>query len=121
MRFHRVVDTVNPDLTASLPVRKLLAAILARAVRDLANVRIALRDGGSTPTGVVAHEVEMWFRSQDRTFAFSYLTICDELGLDPEAVFVVANAGNPDELIERIRIHYSTEIPPDDTISQQGA
>jgi hypothetical protein len=56
--------------------RRLLAAILELALADASgrHGRRRLRDAAQ------------WFRNEDRTWALSFLRICDELDLDPSAI-----------------------------------
>lgn len=57
--------------------RELMAALLDDAKRVLAR-------GTSTPSERL--EAERWFASSDRSYVFSFLTICDELDLDANAI-----------------------------------
>jgi hypothetical protein len=62
--------------------QRLMAAILEDA--------IAVYSKSSAPKGSKARQIlretERWLRSKDRTWTFSFLRVCEMLGLDPVAI-----------------------------------
>jgi hypothetical protein len=68
--------------------RKLYLAVLEDALA---------RVGGSNPEGVApgplatqVEETRAWFRSDDGDAAFSFVSVCEALGLDPGAIRTAA-------------------------------
>lgn len=64
--------------------RKLLTAILSRAIEDLSNSE-----------GAISQDAYQWFTEEspdDPPVAFSYLYVCENLGFDPEALFTAIKA-----------------------------
>ncbi len=61
------------------PERRLLAAVLADAINCFQ--RTALSPGGKSNQRE-AREAETWFMSDDRMWPFSFVNVCDVLGLD---------------------------------------
>ena len=62
------------------PVQRLMAAVLASAVYDLQRYRHARRMREKR----FFREAYQWFSSQDDTQPFSFIVICQALGLDPD-------------------------------------
>src|SRR5467141_3909443 len=62
------------------PVQRLMAAVLESAVYDLQRYRHARRIREKR----FFREAYEWFVSQDDTEPFSFIAICQTLGLDPE-------------------------------------
>lgn len=70
------------DYQSATSQRKLAGGILKQATQDLRRFR--------NPTGEVERELYFdayhWFTSNDYTWPFSFLNVCQLLDLDPEAV-----------------------------------
>ena|SRR5215813_7669701 len=64
------------------PQLKLRAAVLENAFHDL-NRQAVVTDGRYYR---LQAEVREWFESDDRDWPFSFVNLCDDLGLDPKAV-----------------------------------
>jgi hypothetical protein len=71
-----------PRAAALAPERRLMMAVLARALLDLQ------RDAGPSTRRARRHraEVEAWFASDDDTWPFAFVTLCHALALDAAAV-----------------------------------
>jgi hypothetical protein len=63
------------------PERHLMAAVLERAMDDLAFAR---RHRGTVEADRLAHEVRAWIASDARVWPFSFANLCDEFGLGVE-------------------------------------
>jgi len=64
------------------PTKRLMVAVLEEAIAVVVN---RTGRGGDDHRAVVA-EAERWFGSDDRGAPFTFATICDVLGLDPDRV-----------------------------------
>ena len=86
------------EYTVAEPERKLLVAVLTDAI-----VRYRLR-GTLTdlPRRARLGEAERWILSNDRRWPYSFVNVCDALGLDPTAVRRAVTAGRS-SLASRIR------------------
>jgi hypothetical protein len=64
----------------SEPTRRLMVAVLEEAIAVAVN-----RTGrGGDDHCAIVREAERWFASDDRSAPFTFATICDVLGLDPD-------------------------------------
>lgn len=73
------------------PVGRLMAAVLSDAIDILADPRV--RRGSR-----VHRETADWLWSDERLWPFSFLTLCDALDVDPEAVRDTVRRAATDEL-----------------------
>jgi len=64
------------------PEKKLMAAVLAQALKDTMEERVSTF-GGKYSTTQQKEETVVWFASNDRT-VYSYEWICNSLGIDPD-------------------------------------
>ena len=69
-------DTLHPLATQTLEQR-LMAAVLDDAIDVYRHPR--------ANRGRLRRETEAWFRSDDRSWLFSFIRVCETLGLDPHA------------------------------------
>ena len=65
---------------AQSSIRRLMCAILEDAVS------VYTREAGSFRRSRTFHETRRWLHSNDRTWVFSFLRICEALDLDPESI-----------------------------------
>jgi hypothetical protein len=67
---------------ASTSSQRLMLAVLREALDDYRRVLTAAGPGGQR----VQRELETWFGSEDLTWPFSFVNICQALGLDVDAL-----------------------------------
>jgi hypothetical protein len=67
---------------ASTGEQKLMFAMLA----DAAAVYARVSEPGTAKTRHILHETRRWLGSSDRTWIFSFLNVCDMLGLDAQYI-----------------------------------
>jgi len=73
-------DRVRPRAEALSPERRLMAAVLEDAVHVYRTLAAA-----TTPRQrALFADAEAWIESEDRSWIFSFESICDHLGLDPD-------------------------------------
>lgn len=73
--------------TPESPERALMRAVLEQALIDVGLGSLVGRTGGALRGGRwVATEARRWFDSLDRSHLYSFLSICDALGIDPQRV-----------------------------------
>jgi len=88
-------DTVLPSQfftpsNALSPELKLRAAVLEEAFNCL-NMKVSI-SGAQSPDAAerrrrcAQHDAAYWFQSEDRRWPFSFVNICEALGLDPSCV-----------------------------------
>lgn len=71
---------LDPD-SAVIPERRLMAEVLKRAVLDLRGDKLsgyALRH--------VRENARRWFNEKNMEYLFSFRSVCDQLGLNPERI-----------------------------------
>lgn len=73
-------DRVRPAAEALSPERRLMAAVLEDAVH-VYRVHAA---AASARQRCLFEEAEAWIESEDRSWIFSFESICDHLGIDPD-------------------------------------
>jgi hypothetical protein len=72
---------------ADLPERKLMAAVLEKALDELQSGRIVEpREGPRWRPPLVYVPARVWLASEDTTWPYAFVNICHALGLDPQAV-----------------------------------
>jgi len=69
---------------ADSPERALMRAVLQRALDDLSGVFAGAM--GLRARGRLQRETEEWFLSEDTTWPYSFVNICQTLGLDAGAI-----------------------------------
>lgn len=73
-------DRVRPAAEALSPERRLMAAVLEDAVHVYRTHAAA----ASARQRALFEEAEAWIESTDRSWIFSFESICDHLGIDPD-------------------------------------
>ena len=73
-----MLGTLTAGSKSRTPEERLMAAVLEDAVDVYRHPAYSRRR--------LLRETEEWFRSDDRSWPFSFGRICDTLGLDPRAI-----------------------------------
>jgi hypothetical protein len=76
------IRSTHPRSGAASPEQKLAAAVFFQAINDLQNFRHQRRETGRS-LGVDAHN---WIASNNRSWPYSFLNICNELHLAADVV-----------------------------------
>jgi len=69
---------------ADTPTRALMRGVLERAVDDLTDPKL-MQSKSPRSRAKMRRETEAWFASDDAEYVYSFLNICDTLGLDAGA------------------------------------
>lgn len=72
----------RPSISQVYPEKKLMAAVLAQAIKDMLNNRVS-EMGGRYPTRQDLEEARHWFNSHSQEL-YSFEWICNELRINPQ-------------------------------------
>jgi len=81
------------------PEKKLMLAVLESAVQDLQRYRVARGIRGKR----LFREAQEWLISREETGVFSFVVICQALGIDPDYIRKRLSRGLREEWREKVR------------------